>query len=436
MSNLLVEERWVGQFFLPDAYEERFSGELAYTPEGGVVLTYTTFHSIAKKDITAIHGVLESGKNCTLIEQISTHSVTSSFSNSYAIHKGVVGFKCLLIGCFALPEQKFDHASFSLTNMQEFFYPQYWRNTMKFHSDPIYSLKAPFGKMEVVSAATFELFNGYIDSYIHIEDKDVLAKIQKAFDDIKNTNPEALIEIKKDLEYLINLEFDQEITITEVFEHILKISNLFSLLTHSPVLPESISLHQSPSDALHNNINFFPTLFVDKRTLSLIKRPQSHLHMPVNKSNVDFEHVFSNWLKHPNQHSILISSIQNETGFRTEHNIHGEIILYATQLESISYEAGQKHKKYEYPLEKYGNESIHNRLMDIFQLQTTEAVGIAIGEIRNEISHVGRPKKWLSNLQMGKLVQLTHLLQLTIISYILTGLGLPKKLVDKYLDTY
>jgi hypothetical protein len=131
-----------------------------------------------------------------------------------------------------------------------------------------------------------------------------------------------------------------------------------------------------------------------------------------------------------------VSSIQHETGFRDEHTAHGEIVLYATQFESISYAAGVKDQKYEYPLATYACPKLRDGLAKTLGKSTLVDTGKAVGELRDEIAHVGRPKQWLANLSLRELVRISQYLQLTIIGYKLTSIGVPADAVTRYQETY
>lgn len=158
--------------------------------------------------------------------------------------------------------------------------------------------------------------------------------------------------------------------------------------------------------------------------------------MPITKNTVCLNSLISNWFQVSQNYSPIISSIQHETGFQNEHAAHGEIVLYATQLESISHSEGQKNKKYEYPLRKYGSKNICNELIRLFTKSTLEEAAAAIGDLRNEIAHVGRPKRWLTSLPLEQLVKISQFLQLTIIGCILTNLGVPATAIATYQDNY
>jgi len=158
--------------------------------------------------------------------------------------------------------------------------------------------------------------------------------------------------------------------------------------------------------------------------------------MPITISNITLEVIISEWLKARQNNSIILSSIQNETGFRDQHTVHGEFVLYATQFESISYNAKQKANKYEYPLTNYACQKIKDSIAKILDKPLISDAAIAIGDLRNEITHVGKPKKVLSNLSLHDLIRISKYLQLTLIGYMLHTIGVPQDVITKYQDKF
>lgn len=59
-------------------------------------------------------------------------------------------------------------------------------------------------------------------------------------------------------------------------------------------------------------------------------------------------------------------------------------------------------------------------------------IGTGIGELRNEIAHVGKPKELLGSLSITDMIKISQYLQMTIIGYILTRLGVDRNLIDDY----
>ncbi|HFD80295.1 MAG TPA: hypothetical protein ENK05_07905, partial [Gammaproteobacteria bacterium] len=155
MSELFTEKRWTGEFFLPDSYEKRFCGEVNYSPEEGVILSYTITGNDVPPETEVLHGVLSSGDKCTLIGRFSAHHAGTSLRNGLVTHPGKAGFLCLVIGDLLPHDERFADIDFSLTNLQEFFYPSGFKDLVKYSEKPIYSVDTPFGRMEVGNTATF-----------------------------------------------------------------------------------------------------------------------------------------------------------------------------------------------------------------------------------------------------------------------------------------
>ncbi len=155
--------------------------------------------------------------------------------------------------------------------------------------------------------------------------------------------------------------------------------------------------------------------------------------MPIRENNIALPAILISWIKSPKIFSTIVPSIQHETGFRDEHPAHGEIVLYATQLESIS---SRRSDKYDYPINTYGSDKVKNGLRNIFSNINSESIGKNIGGLRNEIAHVGRPKELLNALSLKDLVYLGQYLQIIIIAYILTNLGVSKEVIEDYQNKF
>lgn len=67
MEEILKDNQWIGEFFLPDQYDKRFFGKVDYSPENGVILSYSITGLNVPSDTDIIHGVLENHERCTLI---------------------------------------------------------------------------------------------------------------------------------------------------------------------------------------------------------------------------------------------------------------------------------------------------------------------------------------------------------------------------------
>lgn len=435
-SELFSENKWTGEFFLPDDYEHRFAGEICYSPEHGVVLNYTITGFEVPNESDILHGVLSTGEQCSLIGKFSPVYSGMSFRLGLTTRQGEEKFQFLVIGDFLVQDEQFAEMDFSLTNLQEFFYASGLKDRVKYSESPICSVTMPFGEIQVVNMARFGHLHSDISSQVHSSDAQALASLEKAFKEVQDKHPDAFFMLKKDIAYRFVLNLLPTLTLRDAYTHIYSFAKLFALLICNPVYPESIRLKKIDADGQSFSLEVYPSMVLDPRTIKQSAKTQFHPQMPIRQSTVNFGDIVAEWFKAQHNQSPVVTRIQSETGFRSEHVAHGEIVLYATQLESISYEAGEKKKKYEYPLQYYGCKRLQVGITKSFGLNSLADTAIALADLRNEIAHVGRPKKWLTALSLGQLVDVSRYLQLTIIGYILQDIGVPKDVVENYQARY
>lgn len=436
LSELFSEKKWTGEFFLPDGYENRFPGEVCYSPEHGVVLNYTITGFEVPSESDVLHGVLSTGEQCTLIGSFSPAYAGMSFRSGLTTRQGAARFQFLAIGdCLALDEQ-FAEIEFSLTNLQEFFFASGLKDQVRYSENPICSVVTPFGEMQIGNGARFGHLHDDITTQIYSRDASALGSLKQAFKEVQEKHPDAFFMLKKDISYRIVLKFLPALKLRVAYTHIYSFAKLFALLIFNPVYPENIRFKKVDDEGQSFSIGVYPSLMLDPRTIKHSAQSRFHPQMPIRQSTVNFEPIVEEWLKAQHGESLVVTRIQSETGFRSEHAAHGEIVLYATQLESISYAAGEKDKKYEYALQSYGCQRLQTGIIKAFGVNSLSDAAIALADLRNEIAHVGRPKKWLAMLSLGQLVDVSRYLQLTIIGYILQDIGVPKDVVENYQIQY
>jgi hypothetical protein len=61
---------------------------------------------------------------------------------------------CLLVGYFITHNEPFDKFYFSLTGMQEFFFPKGFKDVVKYSDKPLFTLKTTYGELEVGNSAS------------------------------------------------------------------------------------------------------------------------------------------------------------------------------------------------------------------------------------------------------------------------------------------
>ena len=340
MLELFESKQWIGEFFTNDDFEQRFYGRIDYAPDEGVVLEYW----IASREMPlvscVVHGVLETGEKCTLLGEFSTEDSAISFKDGLVMRSGKVGFACLLLGDFISEGELFYDVNFSLTNLQEFFFPKGFKELVKYSEKPLVTIKSSFGEIQVTNNARFGSLHDDITKQIYSWDKQALAELQSAFAEIKEKNPNSTFMLKKDIEYRISLKMDGGADYNKVFEYISNLADLFAVLIYSPVHPESIQIVKRVGVADENVrfVKFYPSTSLSAKTVALSSQQTSHYHLPITNKKVDLASLIAEWMRSPDRFSTMVSSIQNETGYREVHSLHGELVLFATQFEAISYD--------------------------------------------------------------------------------------------------
>jgi len=426
MLTLFDPDEWIGEFYVED-YAKRFPGRVNYSPEQGIILDYSIEDCNFPENTKYLLGILSKGEKCTLFGNFNL-----KYSGPEIRYHGKHPFVFMTIGAHLKENDLFNDVIFTLTNLQEFFFPKGYKDFVKFSKKPLIELQRPEYNLSVENNASFKFMNRDITSMIYSHNTEALDQLKEAYTLIENKYPDSNFMLKEDISYNIHLTFNADKTIPDILNNIHEVADLFSVLTYKPVYPETIRILLG-EDKNKRLLSIYPTLLLGKRSIDLIKKEKFHFHMPITNSKIDLPTVIQNWERISNNYSTLVSGLQHETNFRDEHSIHGEIVLYVTQLESISMKNGKKRiEKYEYPIGQLGSDHIRDGLNSIFGKINNHKLGKNIGDLRDEIAHVGKPKKLLPKLSLGELVYIGQYLQVIIISSILSELEIPIKIIHEY----
>lgn len=433
MTELMSEQKWVGEFFLPDDYERRFFGQVAYSPTQGVVLSYRISGHEVPSTTQVLHGVLESGQKCTLIGQFEPNRSGSALQNGMTTRSGKAGFQLLVLGEFLPEDVKISKLDFTFNHLQDFFFNPV-KPYVKYSSKPVYTINADFGQIEFGHSGIFEGvgLTASVGTLFYSDDSAALDDLASALKNVEEKHPNACFSLRKEFEFRVCLKFSTPLTLRDSLKKAALLGNLFALLFYNPVYPTSINIFKRGKDGYPLILPVFPSIMLDARTLELCEREFLHSHLVINSKSISLPDIMSSWIAGESKNSAIISSIQHETGFRNEHSTHGEIVLYATQFESISCTYGKSKTKYEYPLQAFAADCIVDGLRALFSTSELTEIGQGISDLRNEITHVGRLRNWLSKFDLRALVDISRYLQLTIIGYSLISLGVPLAIVHQY----
>lgn len=431
-QDLFKSREWLGTFFAPGDFDNRFSGTLRYSPEGGIVLSYLIPSHLPISPKSHIHGILDDGSRCTLIGDFGSERSGFTFSHKQATQHGAAGFYFVRMGDFYTEDCPVSEVMLSLTGLQEFFFPKGFKNSLRFSAEPEFTVHAPFGVLEVSHDASFHLIHDDIRPLFHSFDPDVLDELELAYTKIRENRKHAALMLKSNIAYRLHLKFDVGVSMEKVFEYISLLSGLFAILTYKPCHPENISIitaNDAGAPTLHD---LYPSLGLNEGTIRACQREDSHFNMPINRSTVDISLVIGEWFRTAGRFSGLASAIQNETGFRTDHATEGNIVLFATQLESIAHDAGRKTEKYEYPLKTHCSEDVQRTLKRLLGCTKCAELGVAIGDLRNEIAHIGRPRKYMTSLSRKHIFDISVCLELVVLGFVLDSIGVPLEARNHY----
>lgn len=431
MENFFDDKKWSGQFFYPEKFEDRFSGEAKFSFEDGLSLSYMWVGPQQYEETQLLHGVLSSGDRCTLTGTFPPGRPGANIRNGLVTRHGSAPFSFLVIGAFLEENVRIDRILFSVTGLQDFFNAGRAGSGVRFSTDPVYTMKTKFGKIEVRHAATFLSAPEDLASHFYSSKPNELAALEEKFSELKKDFPESRLMIKKDLTYRFALWFDEPCDIDTAYQHIKSISDLFSLLAFEPVFHNQIECHEFGADE-RTYLKIYPHTTANRRTIEMCKSSVRRGRLPIKHSDIQFESVLANWLASSRKYAVIVSGVQSQTGLTTLHETLGEIVLYSTQLEAISHDANEKKKKYEYPLRRFGDQIIHAKLQILFNSSGASETAIAIADLRNEIAHVGRPKKWLENFDLHDLIEISQCLQAIVIAYSMDKIGIPTSTAFHY----
>lgn len=433
MTTLMSEQKWIGEFFLPDDYERRFFGQVAYSPTQGVVLSCRISGHEVPSTTQVLHGVLESGQKCTLIGQFKPNRFGSALQNGMTTRSGKAGFQFLVLGEFLPEDVKISKLDFTFNHLQDFFFNTVKPN-VKYSSKPVYTINTDFGRIEFGHSGTFDGvgLTASVGTLFYSDDSAALDDLASALENVEEKHPNVCFLLRKEFEFRVCLKFSTALTLIDSCKKIALLGNLFALLLYSPIYPTSINISKRGKDGYPLILPVFPSIMLDARTLELCERELLHSHLAINSKSISLPDIVSSWIANASKNSTIISSIQYKTGLRNEHSTHGEIVLYATQFESISRAERKSKIKYEYPLQAFAADCIVDGLRALFNTSELAKIGQGISDLRNEIAHVGRPRYWLSRFDLRALLDISQYLQLTIIGHSLISLGVPLAVVHQY----
>lgn len=427
--NCFESYEFFGEFFPSyDSNDGRFAGKIKYSPENGLQLEYCLSNSAAPTKCDKLFGFLNNGKKCTLVGQFDFDRGTH-YLGDVTVKSGLHGFYYLLIGAFVNDISNVKFANFTFNGMQEFIHPQGFISQLKYQDEPILTTKGNDWLIEVRNNATYSVVGDDIINLIHTRDDEAQEKLKLSLEKIKGEHPKLYFTLRKTFQYTFKYKSVLALNTDETLQNIIKIAALFSILMARPKFPDEIEFYFDNEDS----VQVLNSMCLERRTIKLAQQDISHMLMPLNWKQIDMESALSRWFDLYDDFQVLSVSHQYETGFKTLHYAHSDIILYSTQLEAINADLGGKTgEKYTRPIETYASPELILSLKKVFSKINEEELGKNISNLRNELAHVGRPKVMMKKLSIDDYVDVGIIFQLVVVSHLLAKLGVSTKYIYHY----
>ena len=437
--NLLIDQEWTGTFFPPEREDIAFAGKLKYSPTNGLRLEFAKPMNTTDGNLTWTYllGHTSTGVPLTLVGEFSFRDSPSSMTNrvSYWSSTGYP-FHYAIFDCHFKDTVVFDTFEFDITGVQEFFSPSVKKKGIAFSKETVVTAKCEAGELSVRHLANFDLVGTNLKVHFHADHEDVLDELQQAYTEVRTRNPEFQPYLKKPLDFLFRFVPTKEMTILEADSIIISITGLFALLFWGPAKLLHLTVFVRGENKLPHGMTVFPPALSDQATIEKSQAKKNHHTIPLNHNDVDLGVLLSNWLDQCDRYQTIVSALQSEVSVISLHQIHGDIVLAVTQLESIANEAGRntKKEKFQYGIDNHASDKLRANLAELLGC-AEEQIGVKISDLRNNIAHVGRPQTLLNTLSQLQLLHTSVALQAVVIGYVLEKVGLCKQTRDKYQDT-
>jgi hypothetical protein len=425
------EHEFFGEFFhSEESYDARFSGKILYSTEKGLSLQYNIADSNVPNQCATLIGILDNGKKCTLIGPFDFNRGGHRWGSISTKH-GKHGFPHLIIGSFVEAGTNFHHCRFTFHHMQEFFYPQGHISSVPYKEGTLEKIEGNGWNLELENRAACKDVTHDLVNLMITNESGSLEKFSDAFEEVKKCYPDESFMLRNSLEFLFKYETESPKAASEIIIDINKISSLFSIFMNKPTFPDEVKLY--PNEEPKNSVSLLSSLYLESRTVNLAKGSQSYFFMPINSEKVDLPKAISMWLELHEAYRVLSTTYQYETNYRTLHSAYSDIVLFATNIEAVAQDLNMPTSdKYEGPINRYGSEELKKAIIDIFSNHNNEGLGKNISDLRNELAHVGRPKKLIKILNINDYVNVGRILKLVVVSHLLEKLGISQEVIHEY----
>jgi ApeA N-terminal domain 1 len=409
----------------------RFAGQLSYDPTDGLRLNYRTTELERLPKGNVLQGMLSNGKSCTLFGHFGNGHPGFSFTPGGMSwnQSGYAGMA--LFGANANADFRINAINFRPTRFKQFI-ERHIAQTQDFFS-PISPIVAAIGNgsLKVKPSAATQFVGSDIRSSIFSPNKAALAKLQKVYESVRTEHPDVHFFKFSKIEYELRLEWESSVKLEDAEAAVMKVCDLLTLMSNSACYPEYLQVEVNRDEGSPVALDLMVDYRIKRDVLDLIRKHAESDVGLINLSAINFDRVLNCWLTKEAQFEAVISAARFEIGYRTHHTAQAEVVLLCSQIESIAVQMGNHKDKYNAPIRQYGTDRIRKLLEATL---STQDVGAALSNLRNEIAHVGRPRKILNKLQLRGVIRVATALHLVVRNYLLQNLEITAAVANSLID--
>lgn len=433
--NLLVDQEWSCTFFPPGMSELAFGGKLTYKPTDGVRLTYAIpIDKRFSSNIRLLHGHTESGLPCTLVGSFRPKNGGFNMLNGHSYWTAKDHpFSYVLFGAHVEENEAFDTFQFDFSGSQEFFTRDSRKVNVPFSSEILLSSTIDAGLVEVFHTGKFDSAPRDLRAIFHSHDKEGLDELQKAYNQVQINYENFFPLLKRDHDFSFHLKVTDACDVVSGCKICISIIDFFSLLSFSPARLSRCWVIYRDSENVQYQFSVFPSILSEKGTVERCLSARDHHNLPLTMADFEFGTSLKEWVRRADEFSTVVSAIQGQGKIVSPHSILSSIVLSATQLEGIGHKAGETKDRFGHAARAFSSRKVLEQVTKYLNCNEVE-VGQAISDIRNEIAHVGRPKKYLKSLSNHEKHMLAHALEVIVSGYIIEQLGISPQSRMKYQD--
>jgi len=435
-ADLLSDHEWSCAVHPPGRPQLAFAGTLRYSPLDGLTLEYSSLPDKEyDNEIDHLHGVTTSGDPFTLVGKFSTERAGFRARSSSFYHVGKHSFQYAIFGHHIDRACKFESFELDICGLRDFLTASDYSALASFEVKALFDTRTSYGRISGIQNISTTPLPRRLSDQIHCmeEDEPAMSKLQKAFDAIKLEHPEFRPFVKVKSEYRILIECEEGATIEQAYETCQAIADLFSIFFFGPAPLHTLTAQVIDTSGKRHSWEVFPAKLSETGSIKRATATKSYHHLPINFSDIDLGEAIKNWLSTKDDFRTLVCSLQSATTLISHSEILSRIVLSAAQLEGIAKKAkkNKDSEKYQYAIDAHASQRMIDKLCSLLQRDQAQ-LGKAIGDLRNDIAHMGRTSKIAHTLNTREKYMACIAFEAIIISYVLGSIGVSKPALDKY----